>query len=46
MTREGMSVKNWDEYSMFFGGVHTILKNKGEYSAASDDRREGHVMEA
>ena len=43
---DGISVKNWDEYSMFFGGVHTILNKDGHYSAAADDRREGFVMGA
>lgn len=43
--KEGLHVKNWDESAMFFGGVHTIVKQKDGFYAASDDRREGFVME-
>ena len=41
-----VKVINWEEPAMFFGGVHTIVKNGKHLKAAGDDRRDGFSMEA
>jgi gamma-glutamyltranspeptidase / glutathione hydrolase len=36
-------LKKWDEQSLFFGGVHTILCDKGALYASGDERRDGVI---
>lgn len=39
---EGRAEQCWDEHSLFFGGVHSILQDdQGNYRAAGDPRRFG-----
>jgi len=39
-------VVQWDEPSMFFGGVHTIVRSSnGELQGVGDGRREGYLLE-
>lgn len=37
------SLKKWEEQSLFFGGVHTIVSKKGALYASGDDRRDGVI---
>lgn len=36
-------LKNWEEQSLFFGGVHSILNRGGSLYASGDERRDGVI---
>jgi gamma-glutamyltranspeptidase/glutathione hydrolase len=44
LQEDQLNVVNWEEPSMFFGGVHTIQKKGNTMYAAGDSRREGFSL--
>jgi len=43
VTDFGATLKSWEEQSLFFGGVHSILSRKGSLYASGDERRDGVI---
>lgn len=43
--KANLEIVNWKETTMFFGGVHTIHRQKRQWEAVGDARREGFALE-